>query len=74
MTKDQDTESVITTDVPTKFGRNNPIRRSLRRFNTLRGGRSPLADNPKPVCKTESDSRMTLDRLSQDFDSKDPIC
>ena len=32
-----------------------------------------FGENPKPVCKTESDSRMTLDRLSLDFDSKDPI-
>jgi len=59
---------------PAKLGRNNPIRRSLRRLNTLRGGKSPLSENPKPVCKTESESRVTLDRLSQEFDSKDPIC
>ena len=34
-----------------------------------------MADNPKPECKTESESRMALDRLSLDFDSKDhTIC
>ena len=61
-------------DISTKLGRNNPIRRSLRRLNTLRGGKSPLSENPKSVCKTESDSRVTLDRLSQEFEPKDPIC
>ena len=61
-------------DPESKLGRNNPIRRSLRRLNTLRGGKSPLSENPKPVCKTESDSRLTINRLSQDFESKDPIC
>ena len=70
----QETGTVITTDMPTKLGRSNPIRRSLRRLNTFRGGRSPLTDNPKPMCKTESDSKVTLDRLSQDLDSKDQIC
>jgi hypothetical protein len=41
LTKDQETGSAIKANVPTKLGRNNPIPRSLRRFNILRGARSP---------------------------------
>ena len=61
LTQDQETGTVITADGPTKLGRNNPIRRSLRRLNTFRGGRSPMVDITKTICKTESDSRMSLD-------------
>ena len=69
VTQDQESGTVITSDGPTKLGRNNPIRRSLRRLNTLRGGRSPMVDITKTICKTESDSRMSLN-----IDSKDQIC
>ena len=67
VTKDQDTGSVTLSNGTSKLTRNNPIRRSLRRLNTMRGGKSPMVDVSK--CKSEFDSRISLD-----IDSKDPIC
>ena len=67
VTKDQDTGSVTLSNGTSKLNRNNPIRRSLRRLNTMRGGKSPIVDVSK--CKSEFNCRISLD-----IDSKDPIC
>ena len=67
--KDSDHTTVTAADSSTKLGRHNPIRRSIRRLNTFRGGRSPLVDITKTICKAESESRMSLD-----VESKSQIC
>ena len=58
--QDIDHAIVATAEGSTKLGRNNPIRRSIRRLNTFRGGKSPMVDITKTICKEESESRMSL--------------